>query len=105
MTAQVVDAFFDIYEAIINKHKLQDKPQSMFNLDETGLNTDRRSVALYVGSGKRDTYIKTPTAGKTSISVLFCISALGQYLPPFTIYKAKHLYDTWTIEAYRYTTR
>ena len=29
--------------------------------------------------------------------VLFCVSAKGVYLPPFTIYKSKHLYKSWTI--------
>ena len=27
---------------------------------------------------------------------MFCISASGQYLPPFVVYKAAHLYDSWT---------
>ena len=40
--------------------------------------------------------MKSPTAGKTMFSVLFCISGTGVYLPPYTIYKAKHVYDSWT---------
>lgn len=34
-------------------------------------------------------------SGKESTTVLITISANGICLPPFVIYKAKHLYDTW----------
>lgn len=36
------------------------------------------------------------TAGKTSYSVLACGSASGALMPPYTVYKGKHLYSQWT---------
>jgi hypothetical protein len=75
---------------------LQDEPCRVFNCDETGLNTNPVHGQVYVGRGSKDAYMKTPNRGKTMFSVLFCSSATGQYLPPFTVYKSKHLYNIWT---------
>ena len=36
------------------------------------------------------------TCGKAMYSVMFCISATGNCLPPFVVYKGLHLYNTWT---------
>jgi len=32
---------------------------------------------------------------KTATSVMFTCTAAGEMLPPFIVYKAKNLYDTW----------
>ncbi len=45
---------------------------------------------------EKNAYLRTPNAGKISYSVLFCISAKGNFCPPFAAYKAKYLYQTWT---------
>ena len=40
--------------------------------------------------------MRSATCGKTMYSVMFCANATGQFLPPFTIYKGIHLYQSWT---------
>ena len=43
--------------------------------------------------------MKAPNSGKTMFSVLFCVSATGVYLPPFTVYKSKNLYEfIWCLD-------
>lgn len=96
LTEEVVNTFFDMYEKKLKENDLLDKPHRIYNLDETGLNTDRRSDAVFVRKQSRDAYIKSPTSGKTTYSVLFAVSASGKFLPPFVIYKSKHLYESWT---------
>lgn len=96
LTNEVVDEFFKKWEALIKKHMFQDDPGRVFNCDETGLNTNPVHGKVYVGRKSKDAYIKTPNCGKTMYSVLFCASATGIFLPPFTVYKSKNLYDTWT---------
>lgn len=34
-------------------------------------------------------------SSKTSTSVMFCVSASGVMIPPYTVYKSLHLYSTW----------
>ena len=36
------------------------------------------------------------TCGKAMYSVMFCVSAAGNYLPPIFVYKGLHIYNTWT---------
>ena len=95
LTTSVLNAFFDMCEDILDTNNPKNKHHCIFNLGETRLNTNRRSEALFVPKSTKDAYLKSPTAGK--FSVLFCVSATGVYLPPFTVYKAHYLYQTWTI--------
>ena len=96
MTPDVVNIFFDKFEKVVNENELALSPNSIWNCDETGLNTDHRSKKVFVAKGKKDVYVKSATAEKTNYSVLVCGSALGNLMPPYTIYKGKNLYDNWT---------
>ena len=96
MTPEVVNAFFDKYEKVVTENGLSLSPESIWNCDETGLNTDHRSKKVFVAKGKKDVYIKAANAGKTNYSVLVCGSAAGNLMAPYTVYKGKNLYDNWT---------
>lgn len=95
LSDNVVNKFFDMYEGLLTEHNLHNAPERLFNLDETGFNTDRTGGAVYVQKECKDAYMMAPNAGKTTFTVLFCISANGTYLPPFVVYKAKHIYESW----------
>ena len=74
-------------------------PVESFNCDETGLTTNPVHDKVYVRKGSKDAYMKAPNSGKTMFSVLFCVSATGVYLPPFTVYKSKNLYEfIWCLD-------
>ena len=75
LTSQVVNEFFKMWEALIQKHNFQEAPGRVFNCDETGLTTNPVYEHVYVGKGSKDAYLKTPNCGKTMFSVLFCASA------------------------------
>lgn len=34
-------------------------------------------------------------SSKTSTSVMFCVSTIGEVIPPYTVYKSLYLYPTW----------
>ena len=95
MNPESVNAFFDMFEEMTAKYGITDAEQ-LWNCDETGLNADHRSKRVYAKKGSRDVYAQSAGAGKTYYSVLFCGSASGQMMPPFILYKGKHLYNTWT---------
>ena len=59
---------------------------------------EKTDQKVYVGREVRNAYSITPPGTKTMFTVLFCINAAGQYLPPFTVYKAKDVWDTWTYD-------
>ena len=96
LTEKTVNCFFDMYEKVVFDDNLHDSPECFFNLDEIGLNTDIITDMVFVRRDSKNAYIISPNSNKTYFTVLFCVSATGVYLPPFTIYKSKHLYKSWT---------
>ncbi|CAF3921696.1 unnamed protein product, partial [Rotaria sp. Silwood1] len=94
-TQTVVDRWFDHLEKVLTKLNLFDRPQSIYNVDETGFGDDpgRRQVII-----KRNSKYGTCTqggAGKTYTTLIMCTSASGKFLPPYIIYRAQKLYDSW----------
>ncbi|CAF4584080.1 unnamed protein product [Rotaria sp. Silwood2] len=90
-----LDRWFDHLEKVLTKLNLFDRPQSIYNVDETGFGDDpgRRQVII-----KRNSKYGTCTqggAGKTYTTLIMCTSASGKFLPPYIIYRAQKLYDSW----------
>lgn len=92
----VVNNFFEMYARLLSENGLKKAPERIFNLDEIGLGTDSRANKVFVPKKNRIAYLKSPDAGKSMYSVLICTSATGNFLPPFTVYKSLHLYESWT---------
>lgn len=95
LSSGVLNLFFNNYTHILESNGLMNEPARIFNLDETGLNTDPRSAKVFVGKHEKNTYVRAASCGKASYTVLVCVSANGTYLPPFIVYKGKNYYDTW----------
>ena len=95
LTLPTLQAFFEMWGALLEDLELQSSPERIFNCDETGLNSDQAGEKVYIKKGCKDAYLKTVNSVKTTYTVLFCSSARGEYLPPFVVYKAKHLYQSW----------
>lgn len=95
LSPAVLDLIFDKYTSLLDANNLADKPHRIFNLDETGLNTDPRLSKVFASKGAKNTYAMSATGGKTTYTVLVCVSATGKYLPPFSVYRAKNCYHTW----------
>ncbi|KAK4326939.1 hypothetical protein Pmani_002543 [Petrolisthes manimaculis] len=71
-------------------------PQNIVNYDETNLTDDPKSKAMLFRKG-----IKHPervmNTSKSSVSLMVACSAAGNQLPPYVVYKAERLMDTWVI--------
>ena len=96
MTKKNVQTFYNLYEDVLKEHDLFDKPWVLFNIDETGLTCDKTDTKVYIGADTKNAYSLGAPGAKTMYTVLFGVSAIGQYLPPFTVYKAKSLWGEWT---------
>ena len=71
------------------------EPHNLFNYDETNVTDNPGVKKVIVRRGLRRVERKTEHS-KQSISVMFCGSATGEYLPPMVVYKARNLYSSWT---------
>lgn len=68
---------------------------NIINYDETNFSDDPGQAKVLVKRGVKHPERILDTS-KTSISVMMAAAADGTLLPTFTVYKSKHMYDTWT---------
>ncbi|XP_045766027.1 uncharacterized protein LOC123867805 [Maniola jurtina] len=79
------------------KSSLEGVPsENILNYDETNL-TDNPGVqkCLFRRGIKYPERVLNYTKG--AISIMFAITAAGECLPPYVVYKAEHLYTQWTL--------
>ena len=70
-------------------------PENIINFDETNLTDDPGKKKIIVRRGTKYPE-RVMNSTKSSISIMFSGTASGVLLPPYVVYKAIHLYDTWT---------
>jgi hypothetical protein len=105
VTENSLRGFFALVEKMYIKHDLYNAPDAIYNLDETGFNTDQSGSKCFFRRGVKDADVISPTCGKTMFSVLVCGNATGSHvLPPFVVYKSKYLHSTWCIGGPKGTT-
>lgn len=70
-------------------------PENILNYDESGFVDDpgRNKVVVRKKSKHAERVLDF---SKTNTSVMFCVSGSGETLPPYIVYKADHLWSTWT---------
>lgn len=70
-------------------------PENIWNFDESNLtdNPGQKKVIVKRGTKYPEKIINS---SKSSISLMFSGSATGEFLPPYVVYKAAHLWNTWT---------
>lgn len=70
-------------------------PENIINYDETNLSDDpgRKKVIVRRGCKYPE---RIMNSSKSSTSVMFSCAGNGSLLPDYVVYKAVHLYDSWT---------
>ena len=72
------------------------KPGQIFNVDESGMPLEHHSPKVLARKGQKK--VRYCTSGnKSQVTVVGCVNAIGQALPPFIIYDAKNLNLDWTV--------
>ena len=87
---QRIEHYFDILEETLRENGLMDTPASIYNMDETGMPLDPKALKTIHPRGKKDTHC-TSSGNKVQITVVGCVSASGQSLPPMIIWDRKTL--------------
>lgn len=90
ISIDVINTYFDNLERELEGVP----PENIWNYDESNLSDDPGNKKVITKRG-----CKYPerilNSSKQSTSVMFCGNALGTVLPPYVVYKAKNMYDTW----------
>uniref|UniRef100_A0A2H1WZ62 SFRICE_041149 n=1 Tax=Spodoptera frugiperda TaxID=7108 RepID=A0A2H1WZ62_SPOFR len=96
----ILQEFYDIVEKVIKELGLENKPERIYNIDETSYCSDPQKTKVVGLKGFPSTRT-TSSAGKTNTTVLIASNAAGGKGPPIIIFKGKHVWSGWTSdEAY-----
>lgn len=69
----------------------QIRPEYRFNMDEAGIMEGEGKNGLVVGPSNRSQIYIASSQSRTWVTLIECISATGQYLPPLVIFKGKNV--------------
>lgn len=94
-TRDVIDRYFDLLEETLLKNELKDCPCQIFNMDESGMPLDPKSMKTIHVRGDPNP-VTTTSGNKAQITVVACVSASGNYIPPMIIWDRKSLKQEWT---------
>lgn len=94
-THDVMLDFHNKIKELIEKYDLANKPQNIYNCDETGFQTDAGTQKVLCKRGSRNPTKLVGSVTKGMYTVLMCCNAVGEFLPMFINYKGLHLYTTW----------
>lgn len=83
-----VQAFYDLYEALLEKHKFS--ANNIYNVDETGITTvpNKPSKVLALRGKKQVGTLASAEKG-TLVTVETCMNAVGNYMPPMFVFPRK----------------
>jgi len=91
----VVADFFEKLAGVFERLQLAHRPQNIFNVDETGFQTDVGSQKIYCTKGLKNPHKTVASSTKLTYTVQVCCSATGTFLPLYVVYKGLNLYNTW----------
>ncbi|XP_062586317.1 uncharacterized protein LOC134247943 [Saccostrea cucullata] len=80
-------AYFKELSTILTKHELADKPNQIFNIDETGISTDHSPPKIVCGKDVNPRSITSPRS--STITIIAGGNAAGHFLPPFYVFPGK----------------
>ena len=89
-----IDNYFKILKDVLDKNKLRDKPGNIYNVNESGIPLDPKPPHVVAMRGQRKVRYRC-TGTKGQVTVVGCVSATGQVLPPFVIFDAKSMNMEW----------
>lgn len=90
----VIYGFYDMLEKEMDRLNIKDRPECIYNLDETGFPMDP-SKSKTIGSKGEKTVRLTHGANRENITVLATCCADGTCLDPLVVFKGKKMQSTW----------
>jgi hypothetical protein len=86
---EMLAGHFDELSVTLDKYDIKDKPKFIWNVDETGISVDHNSPKILAKVGSNPHCV---TSGKSATTtVMAAVSALGETIPPYVIFKAERL--------------
>lgn len=90
----IIYNYFDLLNKTILELNLENKPNRIWNLDETSFCLDPSKTKCVGAKGFASTRT-TFGSGRENTTVLMSCSAVGEKGPPLVIFKRKNIWDKW----------
>ncbi len=90
----IIYGYYNMLTTEMKRLSIINRPECVWNVDETSLFTDPRLVKVVAPKGIKASRT-TSTSGREAITVMAGISAAGECLPPLIIFKGKNIQNTW----------
>lgn len=84
----VVDKYFADLSKIVVNLNLQEKPENIWNCDETGKQLEHTPVNVIARRGSKSVVGRTGN-DRSNITIMACVNATGDSMPPMLIVKGK----------------
>lgn len=84
----VVDKYFADLSKIVVNLDLQEKPENIWNCDETGKQLEHTPVNVIARRGSKSVVGRTGN-DRSNITIMACVNATGDSMPPMLIVKGK----------------
>ena len=94
ITPGAVKHYFDLLNETLQENNLEESPAQVYNVDEMSLESEHRPKNAITLKGQKTIKCHTP-GNKKQATVVACVNAIGQAIPPFVIYDAKTLHPMW----------
>jgi hypothetical protein len=89
-TPESVAEYFNNLEEAFMKYSLVDRPDLIYNLDETGISPEHRPPNVIAPVEGKTHSVTSPRSANTT--VIACVNAAGNHLPPYFIFKGTNVY-------------
>ena len=97
MSKEVVTHWFQqCLKPTLTELDLLDKPNQIFNVDESGFPLSWTPKTILTRRGQKSPQALLAGSGRENITVQMCVSASGQILPPYVVYKGERLMSDTT---------
>lgn len=97
MSAEKINEYFRDLHALIKKENLG--PEAIWNMDETGLQFQHKPTKVVAQKGQKRLYARCSDS-KETVTVLACVNASGNAMPPMVIAKGKTKASVMSFETY-----
>ena len=87
--------YFSLLKDVLDTNNLLGNPQQIYNVDESGIPLNFKTPNVVARKGAKK--VRYRHAGKKGqITIVGCVNAAGQAIPPLVVFDAKKLNHTWT---------
>ena len=87
---KAIKQYYNLLEETLQQNGLMNSPAQIYNMDESGMPLDPHPPNVVAQKGQKKVRYRV-SGKKEQITVLGCVNAIGQSLPPMVIFEGKHL--------------